>query len=79
MNLYTMMAHFVGKTLHIRPLEILTEWSVPELLVAYGYYANEITSRNLEDWKSLDPATRNKIQRPKEYQVKFYSVEQVNG
>lgn len=77
MNMYNSMAHFVGKTLHIRPLEILTTWGVPELLVAYGHYADEITSRNLEDWKAMGES-RNKIARPKEYQVKFYSIEQVN-
>lgn len=79
MNIYNSMAHFVAKTLHLRPLQILTEWGVPELLVAYGHYADEITSRNLEEWKALDAAVRNKTKRPQEYQVKFYSVEQVNG
>ena len=46
-DLYVSMAHFVGKTLHIRPNDILDTWGVPELVVAYGHYANEITSQNL--------------------------------
>lgn len=68
------MAHFVGKVLHIRPLEILTEWSVPELAVAYGQYANEISEQNYEEWKHLDGESRGKIAKPKEYAVEFYGL-----
>ena len=69
-----MMAHFVGKTLHIRPLEILEEWGVPELVVAYGHYANEITSQNYEQWKGLDSKTRMKVEKPSQYGVLFYGT-----
>lgn len=68
------MAHFVAKTLHIRPNEILDNWGVPELIVAYGVYANEITKRNFEEWKHLDFKQRNGQDRPEEYAVEFYGV-----
>lgn len=34
------MAHFLAKELHMRPAEILNNWTVEELMVAYGEYAN---------------------------------------
>ena len=65
------MAHFVAKILHIRPNEILDEWCVPELIVSYGIYANEISKSNFEQWKQLDFKSRNGQERPEEYAVKF--------
>ncbi len=47
------MAHFVGKILSIRPNEILDNWGVPELIVAYGQYANEIADENFRSWDSM--------------------------
>jgi len=73
-DIYTQFALYVAKKLNLRPAEILDEWSVPELLVTYGYYANEEAQRNFEDWKSLDPKQRMKVQRPKEYAVYFRGV-----
>ena len=73
-DLYTSMAHFVGKTLHIRPVEILTTWGVAELVVAYGQYTNEITSRNYEEWKHLDRKDRIKIEKPDKYNVEFHGL-----
>lgn len=72
--MYSQMAHFVGKVLHIRPNEILDTWGVPELIVAYGEYANEVSQRNYEEWKSLDAKERGKIPKPKEYIVEFYGL-----
>lgn len=69
------MAHFVGEKLHIRPNEILDEWCTQELIVAYGYYANEVSRQNYEQWKTADAKTRGKIERPEEYAVKFYGIE----
>lgn len=66
------MAYFVAKTLNMRPLDILKNWSYPELIVAYGHYANEISSRNYEEWKQLDSKVRGKA--PKQYNVRFYTV-----
>ena len=68
------MAHFVGKTLHIRPNDILDNWGVPELVVAYGHYTNEISTRNFEDWKSIDRKERAKIEKPDKYNVEFHGV-----
>lgn len=70
-NLYSQMAHYVGKVLHIRPNEILDTWGVPELIVAYGEYANEVSQQNYEDWKHMD--AKNRGEKPEEYAVKFYS------
>ena len=73
-DLYTSMAHFVGKTLHIRPNEILDTWGVAELVVAYGQYTNEIATRNFDEWKSLDRQTRFKVEKPDKYNVEFHGV-----
>lgn len=79
MNLYVSMAHFVGKTLHIRPYEILTEWGCPELAVAFGYYADEISLQNYEQYKSLDASERAKLGDVKKYKVKFIGLDYQNG
>lgn len=73
MNLYVRMAHFVGKVLHIRPNEILDTWGCPELVVAFGEYANEIAQENYAIWKSGD----RKTPMPDRYSVRFYSPEQL--
>lgn len=65
------MAHFVAHELHLRPNEILDTWGVPELVVAFGQYANERSSKNYEEWKQLDPEQRNKIKQPSKYIVYF--------
>lgn len=65
------MAHFVAEKLMIRPNEILDSWGVPELIVAYGYYANEISLENYRYWESGD----KKRAMPKKYNVKFYTGE----
>ena len=70
-DLYTHMAHFVGKTLHIRPNDILDNWGVAELVVAYGQYSNEITTENFERWKQLGKE-RFKHERPDKYNVMFH-------
>lgn len=40
LDMWSNMAYFVARELHMRPYTILTEWSCEELLVAYGEYAN---------------------------------------
>jgi len=79
MNLYVAMAHFVGKTLHIRPNEILDTWGTPELAVAFGYYANEISLQNYEQYKSLDAKERAKMGEVKKYTVKFIGLDWQDG
>lgn len=77
--MYVQMAHTVGKILHIRPNEILDTWGVAELIVAFGYYTDEITSQNYEKWKDLEPKERSKIAKPKEYNVKFYGLDKIGN
>jgi hypothetical protein len=67
------MAHFVGKVLHIRPNDILDNWGVAELLVAYGEYANEMSEQNYEEWRHLDAKDRG--EKPEKYIVKFYGLD----
>lgn len=78
-DLPSQMAHFVGKVLHIRPLEILENWGVPELAVAYGTYANEISTQNYETWKQMDAKERAKVERPKKYVVEFYGIDKLGA
>ena len=72
--MYSNMAHFVGAKLHMRPSSILDEWCVPELIVAYGVYVNELSQENFEKWKSMDTKSRAGIQKPEKYIVKFIEV-----
>lgn len=65
------MAHFVAHELHLRPNDILDKWGVPELVVAFGQYANEKSNQNYEDWKHLDSESRAKVERPNKYTVYF--------
>lgn len=65
------MAHYVARKLHIRPNEILDRWGIPEMIVAFGQYANEESNQNYEDWKHLDPQTRAKTIQPSKYIVYF--------
>ena len=51
------MAYFVAKELHLRPREVLEDWSCPELLVAYAHYANAHSQENFE---MLDKKERSK-------------------
>ena len=67
------MAHFVGKVLHIRPNDIVDNWGVAELLVAYGEYANEMSEQNYEEWRHLDAKDRG--EKPEKYIVKFYGLD----
>lgn len=71
------MAHYVGKELGIRPGELLDTWGVPELLVAYGEYTNELAEKNYKHWESLDVQTRMKIPRPPKYYVQFIGIEEM--
>lgn len=71
------MAHYVGKVLCIRPSEILDTWGVPELLVAFGQYANEVTYKNFKEWEALDKSVRKGINKPEEYAVRFYSPDKL--
>ncbi|MEE0896077.1 MAG: hypothetical protein U0L88_00400 [Acutalibacteraceae bacterium] len=65
------MAHYVAHELHLRPNDVLDNWGVPELIVAFGQYANEQSNKNYEEWKHLDSESRSKIQQPSKYIVYF--------
>lgn len=65
------MAHFVAKELNLRPSDILDHWGVAELIVAFGQYANDRSSKNYEEWKQLDSQTRAKTMQPSKYIVYF--------
>lgn len=65
------MAHYVGKILKIRPNEILDHWGVPELVVAFGYYANLQSDKT---WNEINEANKNskkKIPQIDRYAVHF--------
>lgn len=66
------MAHYVAKVLHQRPNDILDNWGVPELIVAFGEYANEEAKKHYEEWKNLDSDVRAKYPKPSEYTVYFH-------
>lgn len=72
--MYNSMAMYVAKALNIRPSEILDKWNVPELIVAYGDYANDEARRNFAEWDALDTKQKIKIERPPEYAVRFLGV-----
>ena len=65
------MAPYVAKELNLRPSDILDQWGVAELIVAFGQYANEKSSRNYEEWKQLDKETRAKTMQPSKHIVYF--------
>lgn len=75
LEVYPYMAHYVARKLSQIPSSILDEWSVPALLVAYGFYANEESSRNFNEWQSLSPEARRKSKRPEKFHVRFHSPE----
>lgn len=59
----------------MRPNDILDHWGVAELIVTFGYYANEKASQQYEQWKELDPQTRAKTPKPDRYVVYFHNSE----
>jgi len=72
------MAHFVAHELHMRPSEILDNWCVPELLVAYGEYVNQIAQRNYSDWeRTYIKNNQGTPAPPAQYVVRFISPEEI--
>lgn len=80
-NIYTHMAHFVSKHLSMRPNDLLDTWGVPELIVAYGQYANEIADENYRSWESGRKAKQQGWEppQPKRYVVRFLGVKELDG
>lgn len=71
------MAHYVGKELRIRPNEILDTWGVPELIVAYGEYANETAYENYMQHHYMN--SEEKPPTPKKYAVRFIGVRELEN
>ena len=71
------MAHYVGKELRIRPNEILDTWGVPELIVAYGEYANETAYENYMQHHYMN--SEEKPPAPKKYAVRFIGVRELEN
>lgn len=72
------MAHYVAKLLHMRPSHILDDWGIPELLVAYGQYANEAAEESFQGW--LMRHTKNPPdERPPRYVVQFIGVDELEA
>lgn len=62
----------------MRPSQILDEWGIPELLVAYGQYANESANEAYQNWVVRN--TKNyKDERPPRYIVQFISAAEVEA
>lgn len=57
----------------MRPNDILCTWGVPELIVAFGQYANEEAEKNYQQWKALPSEERQRIERPQRYVVRFFN------
>lgn len=66
------MTYFVAEILHMRPNDILDHWGVPELVVTFGYYANEKAMQQYTEWKNLDTDSRAKTPKPNQYIVYFH-------
>lgn len=61
----------------MRPNDILDGWGVPELIVAYGQYANEIADENYQSWKSTHRPKGWEPPEPKRYIVRFIGVKEL--
>lgn len=71
------MAYFVAKELHLRPLEVLLTWSCEELLVAYGYYADQKSAEYVETVPKKEWAKKH-ITWLDRWAVLFITQDQVN-
>lgn len=73
------MAHYVAKILKLRPNDILNRWGVSELIVAYGYYRNEVQQKAFAEVESYNSTAKKKIPRISKYAVRFYSREELEA
>lgn len=77
-DLYTYMAHYVGRVLKVRPNEIMDTWGVAELIVAFGQYANEDSYRNYSEWESVHGSRKKTQKKPEKYVVVFMPPDQLS-
>lgn len=71
------MAYTVAKTLHIRPKEVLIDWSCEEVLVTFGVYMNDLAYEKYSEYQGLDTKTKGKVPAPPEYAIKFITLDQL--
>lgn len=69
------MAYFVAKELHLRPMDILTNWGCEELLVAYANYANQHTQESFEMMDKKERA-KKKITELDRWAMPFVTMQQ---
>lgn len=74
LNLYSEMAYYVAKKIHLRPIEILQQWGVCELIVAFGVYKNEEQLKNFHEVQEYNKTAKKKVKIDR-YAVKFMKRE----
>lgn len=77
LNLYSTMAHYVAKILKIRPNEIMDHWGVSELVVAFGYYANQQSEKTYQEIQEANKHSQKKIPQIDRYAVRFYTKQEL--
>ncbi len=77
LGLYQSMVHYVAKTLKLDPNEIFDGWSVPQLIITYGVYANQESYRIHQEIKSMNATSKKKQKVPAMYAVKFIPKEKI--
>lgn len=73
------MAYWVANHLHMRPNDIIYNWGVAELIVTYGHYTNIIVGERYAEWKNKSVKEKSGQKVPPEYNVLFYSRDQIDG
>lgn len=71
------MAYFVAETLGMRPLQILTEWTCEELLVAFAQYANRNAKENYDTMTRKERA-KKKMTRIDRWAMPFVTQKQMD-
>ncbi|WP_300919636.1 hypothetical protein [uncultured Dubosiella sp.] len=77
LGIYPSMVHYVAKTLKLDPNEIFDSWSVPQLIITYGVYANQESYRIHQEIKSMNAHSKKKQKVPELYAVKFIPKEKI--
>lgn len=70
------MAYAVAKELGLRPLDVLSDWTCEELLVAYGVYANQ-NQANYYDMLTKKERRLKKMTSLDRWAIPFLRPEQV--
>ena len=70
------MGYSVAKELHLRPLEVLSEWTCEELLVAFGVYMNQKSQANFEMMNAQE-RRKKRIDEMERWVIPFITYEQL--